>query len=191
VREDKIKYEYAAVHILDNPYSIDAAYDYFIPLELREMVSRGCFVTVPFGKGNRRLLGVVVELLPSTLAAGVKPIATVCADRAPLSDEILSLCLYLKEQVLCTVGDAVRCALGSAVLGRLSEYFYLSPSRAPASSGELSATDLFVYEYISSRSSASMEALCAAYGADAEGALKKLLARGYIEKGYKTEQEAF
>ncbi len=186
--KEKTGCEYASVYIIDNPYAIDAAYDYYIPLELRGALTRGSFVTVPFGKGNRRLLGVVAELLPSTLAKGVKPISAVCEDKIPLSDEMLALCFYLKEQVLCTVGDAVRCALGSAVLGKLSEYFYPTVATSPVAVGDLSLSDIFVYEYICSHSYAGREAIRAAFGADADNVLKKLIDRGYIEKGYRTDR---
>ena len=51
---------YAQVHILDNPYSIDGAFHYYVPPYLVDAVLPGVFVTVPFGRGNRKQLGVVV-----------------------------------------------------------------------------------------------------------------------------------
>ena len=53
---------YAAVHILGNPFCIDGAYHYFIPHFMAQAVKRGAFVTVPFGKGNRKQLAVVVSV---------------------------------------------------------------------------------------------------------------------------------
>ena len=40
--------EYAGIHLLDNPYFIDNAFDYFLPPDLRDAVAPGDFVTVPF-----------------------------------------------------------------------------------------------------------------------------------------------
>ena len=47
-------FEYAGVYLLDVPYCIDGIYDYFIPLEMRPDIDEGVFVTVPFGRGNRK-----------------------------------------------------------------------------------------------------------------------------------------
>ena len=54
--------EYARVYLLDNPYFLDRAFEYFIPSELREKIHEGDFVTVPFGNSNQKCLGLVSEL---------------------------------------------------------------------------------------------------------------------------------
>ena len=51
--------KYAAVFLLDNPYCIDWTYHYYIPAALEDAVTPGAFVTVPFGKGNRKQLALV------------------------------------------------------------------------------------------------------------------------------------
>ena len=58
--------EYARVYLLDTPYAIDRAFDYFIPSSMRTALCRGSFVTVPFGKGNRSRLGVVTDFTERT-----------------------------------------------------------------------------------------------------------------------------
>ena len=121
--KDNNTFEYAAVYLLDNPYCIDTEYDYFIPADMRDEVCAGCFVTVPFGRGNRKQMAIVSRLHHCPSYADTKPISSVIPDRAPLESEMLDLCLYMKEQYLCTVGEAVRCAVPAAVLGRLSEYY--------------------------------------------------------------------
>ena len=45
---------YVKVRLLDAPFFLDREYDYSVPEELREDLRPGCFVTVPFGGGNRR-----------------------------------------------------------------------------------------------------------------------------------------
>ena len=52
---------YCGVHILDNPFSIDGAFHYYVPPYMAAAVTRGAFVTVPFGRGNRKQLAVVVD----------------------------------------------------------------------------------------------------------------------------------
>ena len=75
---------YARVHILDNPYSIDGAFHYYVPPYLVESVTPGVFVTVPFGRGNRKQLALVAAVedaaaLPRGLTPEqIKPLDSVC-----------------------------------------------------------------------------------------------------------------
>ena len=51
---EKVTFEYAGVYLLDSPYFLDGIYDYFIPHEMRADLFPGRFVTVPFGRSNRK-----------------------------------------------------------------------------------------------------------------------------------------
>ena len=84
---------YAGVYILGNPFCIDAVYHYFIPHFMIPSVKRGAFVTVPFGNGNRKQLGVVVSVgdaseLPRNLPPEkIKPIDGVCREKLFLTEK--------------------------------------------------------------------------------------------------------
>ena len=54
-------YLYAWVYLLDTPYSLDRAFEYYIPPELRGNIAKGDLVAVPFGTANRKKLGIVTE----------------------------------------------------------------------------------------------------------------------------------
>ena len=54
---------YAGIHLIDAPYCIDNAFDYYIPPHLRRDILCGDFVTVPFGVSNNAKLGLVLSLL--------------------------------------------------------------------------------------------------------------------------------
>ena len=92
-------FEYAGVHLLDNPYFLDNNYDYYIPSELRDSIGRGMFVTVPFGTSNRKCLAVVTELREKPLLSGIdcKPIFSVCNNKLTLSEELIKLCFFMKD----------------------------------------------------------------------------------------------
>ena len=45
----------ANVYLLDSNFIYDNKYSYIVPKHLANDVSEGVFVTVPFGKGNKRL----------------------------------------------------------------------------------------------------------------------------------------
>ena len=117
--------EYARIYLLDNPYFLDRAFEYFIPSELRGRIQEGDFVTVPFGNSNRKKLGLVSELCekPEKIDGAFKPIVSVCDRSMSLDGEMLGLCFFIKEQALCTVGDAVRAMIPTSALSRLEEVY--------------------------------------------------------------------
>ena len=193
--EENRNFEYAKLFLLDNPYSIDTKYDYFIPHSMRGEIGKGSFVSVPFGRSNRRQMAIVWELTHAPEYKDAKPIEAVCLDRAPLSDEMLELCAYMKEQVLCTMGEAVRCAMPSSAIGKMTEFYYPVPSKGPDTSSGFTPADLFVYEYIVSSGGKTLDAIKAKFAASAANdACEKLYAKGFIGREMrvsKTASDAF
>ena len=184
-------YEYAGVHLLDNPFFLDNNYDYYIPSELRGSVCRGCFVTVPFGTSNRKSLAVVTELRSEPLVAGVscKPIFSVCNEKLTLSDELLTLAFFVKEQTLCTLGEAVRAIVPASVLSHMEEVFYVSPSFDDNFKG-LDAPTLLICDYIRKKGSVRFDLLKSRFGPATEPSLKKLCECGAIVKGYEIKDKS-
>lgn len=177
-----MKSEYVKVVILDMPYCIDRAYDYFVPHDLREFVEVGSFVTVPFGNGNKRYMALVTELCPKPDYADTKPIISVCPSEISLDTEMLKLCRFMKDMTLCTYGDAVHAMLPSAAMSRFEEYFSASEKNLPDDPKGFDTQTLFVYEYVKSRGRVSLASLKAKFGASSAAALKKLCDSGYILK---------
>ena len=99
---------YVGVCLLSAPHSLDRIFDYRVPSALAEEATVGSFVTVPFGRSNQPRSGIVLERKDSTDAARVKNVLAVAPQENCLSPEMLALAAYLKEQTLCTTGDAVR-----------------------------------------------------------------------------------
>jgi primosomal protein N' (replication factor Y) len=193
--EENRDIEYAQLYLLDNPYCIDGTYDYFIPHSMRGEIGRGSFVLVPFGRSNRRHMALVWGLTNTPEYKDAKPIEAICSDRGVLTEEMLELCAFMKEQVLCTMGEAVRCAMPSFAIGKMTEFFYPVPTKGPDTSSGFSPSDLFVYEYIVSTGGKSMDALKTKFGAAvAREACDKLLSKGYIGRDIqakKTVSDAF
>ena len=101
------------VYILDAPYHIDRPFDYFHPT----ILSRGAIVRVPFGRANKLRAAVVVDAVENIDSeAEIKPVHSVMSDRYSLSEEMLGLCLFMKEYTLCTFGEAVRTVLPPGAL---------------------------------------------------------------------------
>ena len=90
----------AYVYIFDVPYHADRLYTYYVPGDMENNIQRGDLVEVPFGKGNRRMTAVVFRLEDEESTDSMKPISAVTAEDV-LSEEMLELCLFVKEwQVL-------------------------------------------------------------------------------------------
>ena len=188
---------YCGVHILDNPFSIDGVFHYFIPPYMADAVVRGAFVTVPFGRGNRKQLAVVVSVgdaseLPRDLPAErVKPIDGVCREKLFLSEGQLGLCFYLKETTLCTLGEAVRTVVPASALATLVEYYSVSPLdplRLESRRTGLSASDLMVLEYVRSRGTVSTQTVKNRFGAKAAATLTRLCDKGLIRRVLEVRQ---
>ena len=104
---------FCEVYILDAPYHIDRPFDY----ETDGSHTRGTIVRVPFGKGDRLRTGVVVRLKDTPDSEGkIKPVHSAIKGRFSLTEEMLGLCLFLKEYTLCTFGEAVRTVLPPGAL---------------------------------------------------------------------------
>ena len=67
------------------PYSADKLYSYLVPPELADACRAGVRVSVPFGRGNRRTEGFVLETLCEAADKPLKPVFTVL-DEQPLLD---------------------------------------------------------------------------------------------------------
>ena len=181
--------QYAGVYILDNPYCIDASYDYYIPQDLRAAVMPGVFVTVPFGHGNRKQIGLVATVHNEATAKRIKSIAGLCSERICLSGEMLALCLYLHEQTLCTVGEAVRCAVPSAAMSHLVDYYSPAPdARAQDMDKKFDTAHLLVFHYIAARGNASIHTLRARFGASVGEIVAELADKGLVLKQAEEKQ---
>ena len=110
---------FARVYILDAPYAIDRPFDYLIPASLSGAIRRGSLVTVPFGAQNKLRRAACAALVETTENIKVKPVHVVLDDRFSLSEEMLGLCLFLKEYTLCTFGEAVRTVLPPGALSEV------------------------------------------------------------------------
>ncbi len=111
---------YCEVYLFDAPYHIDRPFDY----SCGENVRPGNIVDVPFGKANKLRRGVVVRVKPESDGESIKPVHSVGFDRYSFSEEMLGLCLFLKEYTLCTFGEAAKTVLPPGALSELPNIKY-------------------------------------------------------------------
>ena len=185
-------YTVAEVYILDNPFVIDRPYSYGIPLELSPQVEVGTFVMVPFGRGNRKQLGVVTAMICPRVTeeacagdkrggAELKFISALCTERLTLSKEQLGLCFYLKEQTLCTLGEAVRTVVPASAMAKLTEYYRAVPCEDGDTRAKLTSAELMVYEYLCSHETLSLQSLKHHFGARVQETVERLTRLDLVE----------
>ena len=113
---------YVGVYILDVPYHADQEYTYFVPEELREAVSQGAAIVVPFGTSNRKKTAIVTNDSAQKVA-GAKAIISCLSSYFSLDGEMIELCHFMKRQTLCTFGEAVKCVIPSALITKTKEIY--------------------------------------------------------------------
>lgn len=101
-------------------YSFDMLFSYTVPEYFS--VCPGCRVLVPFGRGNRRRIGVVMRLTEGE-ASGLKSLADVIDHEPVISEELIGLAFYLREQTFCTYFEAVKTMLPPGMGVKAKERF--------------------------------------------------------------------
>ncbi len=126
--------------------AFDKLYTYSVPTDLQSKISAGSRVLVPFGRANTKKQGMVFEVKTDELK-GLKGITSVI-DKAPvLSEDLLSLCRFMRENYFCTYYDAVHTALPTGLNYRLISYF--SANEEFSSTSLLNETEKSVFEFLS------------------------------------------
>ena len=113
----------------DAAFAYDQLYTYTVRADWSGDVRPGMRVAVPFGRGNRRRIAMVLEMsrMQSTSEQQftLKPAAALL-DREPvLTDELLEIVRWLHAHTFCTWFDAVRAVLPGGLQMRLDERYIL------------------------------------------------------------------
>ena len=172
----------AGVCLLDNPFPIDGIYDYRIPKELEREVRVGAFVTVPFGTANRHRIALVRELREHSEFAELKSVISVETDTLALDGEMLGLCDFMKTRTLSSTGDAVRAMIPASALSKLILSY--APVKGADGGAEIAQREREIYEYLQGRGETALTALREKFGADTEACLRRLSAKGLVERRY-------
>ena len=166
----------AKIAVEQTAYHFDKLYSYTVP-ETLEPLLPGCRVLVPFGGGNKKRQGIVVEFDTPADVRRLKPVFAVL-EREPLLDaEMLELALWLKERTFCTVFDAVHAMLPTGLYLRVKPVYKaaaLSPDLREAMTREERAAAEFV---ASSKTGVDRERLLTRMGLTRDNDLPERLVR--------------
>lgn len=103
-------------------YAIDKPYSYRVPLGIQ--LSPGMRVTVPFGRGNRKCEGIVLELRDED-AEGIKTIDGILDEYPVLTDGQIRMAAFIRERYFCTFYDAIKAMLPAGLWFRTQEQYVL------------------------------------------------------------------
>ena len=170
--------EYIKVHILDVPYHADREYTYYVPLDFRADIEIGSMVVVPFGKSDRHKSAIVCEAYVSEAPnnSQIKPIKSVLSSYLKLSEEMLQLCFFMKNRTLCTIGEAVKCIIPSAIMTKTEERYFVTEE-------EKKVEDYLkeLYDFIADKNGVSYKKINDSFG-DSQQYLTRLIRAGLVRK---------
>lgn len=102
----------AQVAVNDATIHFDKLYSYRIPDELCERVWPGSMVLVPFGRGNKPRMAVVLEIAEEPSPdARLKSLLDSAPEEARLTPDLLEIVHFLKERTFCTWYEAVKAVI--------------------------------------------------------------------------------
>lgn len=101
----------AKVAIENTTYAFDMLFSYKIPEDLADRLEPGMRVVVPFGRGNKKRIGLVFGLEDAEFDKKLKFVDFIIDESPVLSEELLRLCVWLRDNTFCTYYDAFRAIL--------------------------------------------------------------------------------
>ncbi len=116
---------FAQIAVENTVYHFDKLFTYRVPTELSSKVEPGMRVSVPFGAGNRRRVGVVFSLTEEG-SDKAKEIESLLDQEPSLSPNMLELALWIKDRYYCTLFEAVKLMIPTGYQLRLQEAYVLS-----------------------------------------------------------------
>ncbi|MBR4858527.1 MAG: primosomal protein N' [Clostridia bacterium] len=144
--------KYAKVAVETAVFTFDKAFDYAIPEDMEALAQRGCRVTVPFGRSNKKCVGIIFDISDTTESARPKKILDVLDENPLLNDEMLELAAWIKERTFCTLYEAAKAMLPTGINHRIVASYAVNSEYTENAGDKLNETEKEIYEYLLKRS---------------------------------------
>jgi primosomal protein N' (replication factor Y) len=99
------------VAVSNATFHFDKLYTYAVMPDQQQIVRMGSMVLVPFGRGSRPRMGVVLACDAEPEHSKLKYLFDVAPESACLTPELLSLVRFLKARTFCTYYEAVKAVI--------------------------------------------------------------------------------
>lgn len=105
--------EFANIIIDISHEKLDKTFQYKVPKELKESLAPGMQVEIPFGSGNRKTTGYIVELTdtPEYEIDKIKEIAGVAEGSNPIESQLIALAGWMRKNYGGTMNHALKTVL--------------------------------------------------------------------------------
>lgn len=170
----------ATVAVENTFFSAGEDYDYYVPAELEKTIKCGMRIIVPFGRNNIKRHGVIVKLFYG-MNSQLKEICAVDKKTNPLSEEMVSLALWLKERCFCSTYECLRQMLPRGtdkIKDKSTKMIRLSEDSTPPI--KLTPKQQSVYELLCDVGSAGVSEVCE-FCSVGKGVLDNLVKYGICE----------
>lgn len=169
----------ALVAVENTHFSFDTLFSYEIPESFQGQVVPGVRVVVPFGRGNKKRIGLVFGISDEIPEKKCKSVSAVVDSGPVISEELLKLCEWLSENTFCTYYDAFRAILPPGLGYSLKRRISLKKDF----DGELTAAEQSFADQLKKADKAAFDALIAGGGSMADALISKgALAEDHIAK---------
>ena len=126
-------------------YAIDKPYAYRVPSSMS--IVPGMRVMVPFGNGNRRCEGIILDVQDGD-KDNLKPIEAVLDEAPVLSPAFIRIAAFIRERYFCTFYDAIKAMLPAGLWFHSIEIYDLLKKEWDASEFRRKPDALQVLEYL-------------------------------------------
>ena len=151
---------------------------------MSEMVFVGQRVLVPFGKGNRKRQGVIINIYEADDSATdkVKPIFELVDDEPIITDEMVKLASFMADRYFCTFFEGLKPLLPLGINVKVVKSFVLKTDFDKIDFETLSEDEKIIVNTINNaRTSVKAQKLLEILGVKSEKVFDNLIEKGIIE----------
>jgi len=145
----------AKIAVSSATFAIDKPYSYRIPDDLDAVVQVGVRVLVPFGRGNKRMEGMVLSCSDEAQGGKLKYILGVLDERPVLDSSGIQLALWLRERYFSTFYTALLSMLPTGLWYTLHDRYRIAPGVSKAQAMEVAGRSQAAQQMIEQLSSSS------------------------------------
>ncbi len=171
----------ARVAVENKAYSFDKPFDYLVPYKLANRCKAGMRVLVPFGRGNKKRQGVILDVL-YLQNNGLKSLICLLDDEPVLSEEMIKTAEFISEHCFCTLYEAVKTMLPAGINYKVTSVYGANEISDDARS-LLSDEQRRIYDYLFlKRKPVKSDIILDAFGYSDTEILDKLASNGILYK---------